>query len=92
MFLQGLHSDISQALPWPNHVLGTPETGSVVTLGQKQPVWPLGRMWKKWSEAKGRVGAEETQPLSLGPSGRAECEARESSPREAPKGEPPMAE
>lgn len=63
VFLRRFNYDISQALPWPNHALGTLDTGSVVTLGQKQPGWPLGRMWKKWSEAKSRVGCGEAQPL-----------------------------
>lgn len=33
-----------------------------MTLGQTQPVWPLGRMWKKWSEAKRRGGVWRRQP------------------------------
>ena len=81
VFLQGLNYDISQALPWLNHALSTLETGSMVTLGQKQLGWPLGRMWKKWSEAKSRRGGWRRHRLckSIRVPGRVECEAKESS-------------
>lgn len=32
-----------------------------MTLRQKQPVWPPGRLWEKWSQAKSRA-VKETQP------------------------------
>lgn len=95
MFLQGLNYDISQALPWPNHALYTLETGSVVTLGQKQPVWPLGRMWKKWSEAKSRGGVWRRHSLSESiwacQGGQSVRPRRAPSPK-APKGEPSRTE
>lgn len=73
-----LRHDISQALVRPNHALSTLETGSVVTLGQEQPVWLQGGMGKKCSQAKSRdMAGTQTQQEYLGRSGREGHEAEE---------------
>lgn len=46
-----------------------------MTLRQKQPVWPLGRLWKMWAEATSRA-VEET-PSQRGPLGRMASKAKE---------------
>lgn len=56
-----LRRDIFQALVRPNHALSTLETGSVVTLGQEQPVW----LREEWGRNAARPRAEIRQGHNL---------------------------